>query len=94
MFALLFGHLPFEDQILRNICATTSGAGSTCRGSTINVFQLYQFISKNALEVPKHTGISGDAVDLLKGMLKSDPGKRISLSDVFRHAWFANSQLL
>jgi serine/threonine protein kinase len=93
MFALLFGHLPFEDQVLKNIYAR-SGYDPSFRKSTINVFQLYQFISRNSLEFPKHTAVSNEALDLLKGMLKSDPGKRITLSDIFRHAWFANSQLL
>ena len=88
MFALLFGHLPFEDQALKH-CKSNNDYKST-----MNVFQLYNFISKNSLEVPRNVGVSWEAVDLVKGMLKSDPSKRITLSEVFRHSWFANSKLL
>lgn len=87
---MIFGYLPFEDQALKNHNPTTRPN----RKSSINVYQLYQYITKNSLEIPKHVAVSADAVDLIKGMLRSDPGKRITLSEVFRHSWFANSQLL
>lgn len=87
---MLFGHLPFEDQALKQ----NPNPARTNRKSSINVYQLYQYISRNSLDIPKHVSVSIEAVDLIKGMLKSDPGKRITLSEVFRHSWFANSQLL
>lgn len=87
MFALLFGHLPFEDQALN------AGIHPTRRRSSINIYQLYQYIAKNSLEIPQHAKVSGEAVDLIKGMLKCDPENRITLSDIFRHSWFANSTL-
>lgn len=89
MFALLFGHLPFEDQALKN-----KNHRQTDRKSSLNVFQLYQFISRNALEIPRHVNVSADAIDLIRGMLRCEPGKRMTLSDIFRHSWFANSQFM
>lgn len=91
MFAMLFGHLPFEDQAIRN---TNIGGYTNRKRSSVNVYQLYQYISRNPLEIPKHVQISSEAIDLIKGMLRSDPAKRITLSEIFRHSWFANSQLL
>ena len=92
MFAMLYGHLPFEDQAIRNTNSYLSH--STKKRSSINVYQLYQYISKNVLEIPKHVPVSPEAIDLIKKMLKSDPAKRITLSEIFRHSWFANSKLL
>lgn len=92
MFAMLFGHLPFEDQAIRN--SINKIDSRTRKRSSINVYQLYQYISKNPLEIPKHIQVSSEAVDLIKGMLKTDPMKRITLSEIFRHSWFANSKLL
>ena len=93
MFALLFGHLPFEDQAIRQLKLKKFYLGRST-DSSLNVYQLYQYISKNQLDIPKRAPISGEAADLIKGMLRSDPAKRITLTDVFRHDWFANSQLL
>ena len=90
MFAMLFGHLPFEDQALKN----HPNDSRTNRKSSVNVYQLYQYISRNSLDIPRHVSVSTEAIDLIKGMLRSDPGKRITLSEVFRHSWFANSQLM
>lgn len=87
---MLFGHLPFEDQALKNNPNSTRPN----RKSSLNVYQLYQYISRNSLDIPKHVSVSTEAIDLIKGMLRSDPEKRISLSEVFRHSWFANSQLI
>ena len=81
MFAMLFGHLPFEDQ----------ASGKNSRKSTLNVFHLYQYIAKNPLTLPTHTKISPEAADLLKGLLKCDPNKRLNLTQIFRHLWFANA---
>mgnify|MGYP001809848523 CR=1 FL=1 len=90
MFAMLFGYLPFEDQALK----THPNSTRPNRKSSINVYQLYQFISRNSLEIPKHVTVSTEAIDLIRGMLRSDPENRITLSEVFRHPWFANSKLL
>lgn len=87
---MLFGHLPFEDQAIKN--HTTSSR--PIRKSSVNVYQLYQYISRNALDIPKNVSVSAEAIDLIKGMLRSSPEKRITLSEVFRHSWFANSQLM
>lgn len=87
---MLFGHLPFEDQAIKSNYVNYSYQ----KRSSINVYQLYQYISKNALEIPKNIPVSSEAIDLIKGMLKSDPMKRITLSEIFRHSWFANSQLI
>lgn len=93
MFALLFGHLPFEDQAQRHH-RNHNYSFARYSNSSLNVYQLYQYISKNQLEIPRHARVSAEAIDLIKGMLRSDPSKRITLSEVFRHSWFANSQLL
>jgi serine/threonine protein kinase len=87
---MLFGHLPFEDQALKNRPNPTRPN----RKSSVNVYQLYQYISRNTLDIPKHVSVSAEAIDLIKGMLRSDPEKRMTLSEVFRHSWFANSQLI
>ncbi len=81
LFAMLFGHLPFEDQANAN----NSGA------SSLNVYHLYQYIASHSLSIPSHTKVSPEAVDLLKGILKCDPNKRINLTQIFRHFWFANA---
>jgi serine/threonine protein kinase len=80
MFAMLFGHLPFEEEANAKSRITSS----------LNVYQLYQYISTHSLALPTHTKISTEAADLLKGLLKCDPNKRLNLTQVFRHLWFAN----
>lgn len=90
MFALLFGHLPFEEQ-----ANAVHGRRSSHRnGSSINVYQLYQYISHNNLTIPNHTKVSPQAIDLLRGILRPDPAKRLTLTQIFRHSWFANTPLL
>jgi serine/threonine protein kinase len=81
MFAMLYGHLPFEDQALKN------------HRLNLNVYRLYQHIARNSPEIPNHVSASPEAVELIKGMLRSDPSKRLGISEIFRHSWFANSQL-
>lgn len=85
MFALLYGHLPFEDQV----------SPQYSKRSSVNVYQLYQYISKNPLKLPSKTSnnISTHAIEMLKGMLRCDPQKRFTLAEIFRHPWFANSTI-
>lgn len=84
MFAMLFGHLPFEEQ--------ASAQNGSAHKSSLNVYQLYKFIAtNNSLTIPTHTKISPEAVDLLKGILRFDPNKRLNLTQIFRHLWFANA---
>lgn len=86
LFAMLYGHLPFEDQ-----AAAMAGQQTGRRRSTVNVYQLYQYISKHSVVFPTHTQLSSQATDLLRGMLRTNPMQRLRLTDIFRHAWFANA---
>lgn len=43
---------------------------------------------------PEWSSVSNDARDLIKGMLRTDPGQRLQIDDVMRNKWISVSLLI
>jgi 5'-AMP-activated protein kinase catalytic alpha subunit len=51
-----------------------------------NTTNLYRKILSASYNLPKF--ISGDAVDLIRGLLTIDPKRRFTIPEIRRHPWF------
>lgn len=101
LFAMLMGHLPFEDEASRHYSplmqqhkddiATSGAATKTGTVGSImnNVYQLYQFIAgtRAAFRVPRSLNLSVAVQDLLTRMLEVDPQMRITIAEIKAHPW-------
>lgn len=97
-YALAFGHLPFESDLSLERDAATG----TIRWSAANVYSLYRHIADHRVRLPAvppqapgardagPPGLSLLGRDLLLRLLEPDPGARITLPEVWRHAWFTS----
>jgi 5'-AMP-activated protein kinase catalytic alpha subunit len=56
-----------------------------------NTSALYKKILAGDYTIPKF--VSADAKDLLKGVLNTDPEKRLTLKDIKNHRWMAQARL-
>jgi serine/threonine protein kinase len=52
-----------------------------------NTTNLYKKILAANYKLPKFLSI--EAIDLLKGILNTDPKKRLTIDDIRRHPWFS-----
>ena len=69
MFAMLFDHLPFEDQTITN---TNIGGYTNRKRSSVKCLPIIPVHFTEPSGDPKHVQISSEAIDLIKGMLRSD----------------------
>eukprot|EP00731_Ephydatia_muelleri_P039049 Em1069g4a len=56
-----------------------------------SVVDLYEVIQTQPVEYPSDVTISPEARSLLERLLEKDPGKRIPISEIRRHAWILQS---
>lgn len=54
-----------------------------------NLRNLLEKVKKGVFHIPHF--VPSDCQNLLRSMIEVDPGKRISLQDVFRHPWVSGS---
>jgi len=59
----------------------------------VDVKSTYQRIRDNAYAFPETLFISSSAKNLVQSILRHDPKSRPTILDIFRHPWFAASQL-
>ncbi len=52
-----------------------------------NTAKLYRKIMAGEFEVPKH--VSADGKDLIRGILRTDPARRLTADGIMQHRWFA-----
>lgn len=93
LYGMLCGTLPYDDDQHRRIQQAHTSAQGTAAPDTdrapLNVRKLYEYIVSAPLQFP--TGICVDilAVDLIRGMLCSDPGKRLNIQEIWLHPWLS-----
>lgn len=90
MYSMLFGHLPFEND-LKNEMKQKTQKDISISWTPNNVYHLYSFIRSKPLKIPKTLIISHEAKDLLNGMLDVCPRKRLSIHQILDHSWFIES---
>ncbi len=84
---MLYGYLPFENELKNGMRLESKGAPVPFTWSPRNVYQLYEYIMRNRLQFPKTPTISEDAKHLLTALLDIDPVTRINMDQVKNHPW-------
>lgn len=92
MYSMLFGHLPFEND-LKNEMKKKSQKEADITWTPNNVFHLYSFIRSKPLRILKNPSISSEAEDLLTGMLEVCPKKRLTIQQIISHSWFIDNTI-
>lgn len=85
LYAMLMGHLPFEDEAFGDKNQVGDGANfaQSC------VYQLYRHIQQTNGTLRLSANLSPAAVDLLHRMLDVSPMTRISVAEIKTHPWFS-----
>lgn len=76
---MLFGHLPFEGSVKPQL---TKGTDSRINWTPANVYQLYEHIMSNPIELPASPLISKEAASLVRRLLDPDPYRRLTMEQV------------
>lgn len=91
MFSMLYGHLPFENDLKQDMQAKNEGLPPS-HWTPANVYQLYTFIQNRPLSLPKKPLLTHAARSLLFCMLDTSPLKRITIPEIMNHSWFLTEE--
>lgn len=91
MYTMIFGHLPFENDLKKEMKDRDPKCSQSITWTPANVYQLYHYIKAKPVRFPKNVDVSPAGLDLAGRLLEVDPIKRITIPEILQHSWFAQN---